>query len=164
MPDVIATVRVSPPRQYMALASVVAVGGLLIYVAFAHPPAQLHWRLFLLVAGVAFLWLADCLRRASGWRLDLTTERLSDTSGLIDIAFDDIEAIDRGVFALKPSSGFRLKLRRPQPRGWAPGLWWRFGRNLGVGGVTVGREGKYMGEAIETLLAQRRMAAPPRNG
>ena len=39
-----------------------------------------------------------------------------------------------------------VKLSRRMTAGWAPGVWWRFGRRLGVGGSVSGFEAKAMAE------------------
>jgi hypothetical protein len=39
---------------------------------------------------------------------------------------------------------------------WVPGLWWRIGRSVGVGGMTGAAETKMMAEMIEAMIAVRR--------
>jgi hypothetical protein len=95
------------------------------------------------------------MRRATARRLELTREALCDDQGRVLTTVANIRSVDRGVFALKPSSGFRLVLNAPGSSAWAPGLWWRIGRNLGVGGVTSGAEGKYMAEVVAAMIAER---------
>lgn len=153
---VLARLHASPPRRWMAAAMLVLLGGLLLWVALARPPEALHWRLFLLGAGAVALWLAGRLLRATAVHLELTREALRDGRGRVLARVADIRAVHSGVFALKPSSGFTLRLDRPGPAAWQPGLWWRLGRRLGVGGVTSGREARYMAEVIAAILDERR--------
>jgi hypothetical protein len=40
-------------------------------------------------------------------------------------------------------------------RVYAPGLWWRAGRRVAVGGVTSRAEGKAVAELINVMLAER---------
>ncbi|MEJ6609340.1 MAG: hypothetical protein QNL63_06380, partial [Paracoccaceae bacterium] len=68
---------------------------------------------------------------------------------------DQIVSIDRGMLAFKPSNGFIFKVKTAQPRAWNPGLWWRFGRRVGVGGVTPGSSTKMMADIIAAKLAER---------
>jgi len=71
----------------------------------------------------------------------------------------DIERVDRGVFAFKPSNGFLVRTREPSARAWRPGLWWRFGRRIGVGGVTSANQTKAMSEILAAMLAERDYAS-----
>ncbi len=38
---------------------------------------------------------------------------------------------------------------------WRPGLWWRVGRRIGVGGMTPASQTKFMSEIIAAMIAQR---------
>ena len=63
--------------------------------------------------------------------------------------------MDRGTFAFKPSNGFLLRTATKQPRLWKPGLYWRMGRRIGVGGITRAAEAKLMADVIAVRLAER---------
>jgi hypothetical protein len=152
---VLARLHASPVRRAVGLSMLVAIGAFLVWVAFARPPEAPVWRLFLLLAGAGALWLAERMRRATRRRLELTREVLRDSSGRVLARVDEIRSIERGAFAFKPSGGFLLKLSRAPGAAWQPGLWWRLGRRVGVGGVTVGNEAKYMAEVIAAMLAER---------
>jgi hypothetical protein len=152
---VLARLHVSPVRRAIGLSMLVAIGAFLVWVAFARPPEAPVWRLFLLLAGTGALWLAERMRRATRRRLELTREVLRDSSCRVLARVDEIRSIERGAFAFKPSGGFLLKLSRAPGSAWQPGLWWRLGRRVGVGGVTVGNEAKYMAEVIAAMLAER---------
>jgi hypothetical protein len=93
--------------------------------------------------------------RATGLSVDLTAAGLSDSTGRIIAPLAEIRSIDRGAFAFKPSNGFLVRLKTRQPRAWAPGLWWRFGRSVGVGGVTSRDQAKLMAEFLAAMLAER---------
>jgi hypothetical protein len=68
---------------------------------------------------------------------------------------DGIRSVERGAFAFKPSHGFTLVMKEKQPRAWAPGLWWRLGRRVGVGGVTSAGQTKFMAEQIALRIEDR---------
>ena len=68
---------------------------------------------------------------------------------------EEVEALERGLFAFKPSNGFLIRTRAPKPRGWQPGLWWRVGRRIGIGGVTSAGQAKAMSEIMAALLLER---------
>jgi hypothetical protein len=128
------------------------VGGFSFYVALSSPP-ELHWLIFLLVVGSGALWQAVRMWQATEYRIELTMEGLRSTDGTIVALMDDIEDVDRSLFAFKPSNGFLIKLKSPGKAAWKPGLWWRRGRQIGVGGVTPVSEGKAMADILKALLS-----------
>ncbi|MEO1639924.1 MAG: hypothetical protein AAFU41_11850 [Pseudomonadota bacterium] len=145
-----ATVGVSAPRSWVAIMIHLMLGAILIYTALAAQPA-LHWQIFLLVFGADMLWQAERLRRTQKRSILLTETELRDSDGQILATLEDIEKIERGAFAFKPSHGFTVVTKTKQKWSRAPGLWWRFGRRLGIGGVTQAGQAKFMAEQ----LAQR---------
>lgn len=152
--EVLATVAASSPRRWTGVGMLATVGVLVVYVALASPP-QIGWQVFLLVAGAAAFWLAHRMWYATEDRIELTRSQLRTSSGQLICNIEDIEAVDRGVFAFKPSNGFLVKTHAPSPNCWAPGLWWRVGRRIGIGGMTAAAETKYMSEMLSAMLAER---------
>lgn len=153
--EILARVQVSQARRWMGVAMLVGLGAMLLYLAVLQPPAGLGWRVFLLVVGVLSMVLGIRMHAATTLYLELAPDALRDSTGRVLAQMDQIEGIDRGAFAFKPSNGFLLRLSAPQPRVWAPGVWWRFGRRVGVGGVTPGHQTKFMAEIIQTRLNAR---------
>jgi hypothetical protein len=137
-----------PARRVVAAGMIAALGALILWIAALHPPAALGWRLFLIAGGAAVLWLAVRLWQATAVVLELTGIELREAGGRRLARIDEIEVVNRGVFALKPSNGFTLVLRAAPGAVWAPGLWWRLGRRVGVGGVTGRFEGRRMADAL----------------
>ena len=154
-PEIIAIVAPSPLRRAFGISALAALGGICLWIALGVPPEDPVWHIVLLVIGGGALWLADRLRRATADRIELTAGGLRETGGRVLAPLDRIVSVESGVFAFKPSSGFLIRLDRAAPRAWAPGLWWRLGRRVGVGGVTAGHQARYMAEAIAVLLAER---------
>lgn len=150
--EILATVTPSPMRRWMAVAMLVALGGLLVWLAITVPPQSLVLQLFLLALGCGALVMADLIRRATETHIALTAEGLRDGNGRLLCRMDQIAGVDRGAFAFKPSNGFLVKLKEPMPRVWQPGLWWRLGRRIGVGGVTPAGQGKFMADMIALKL------------
>ena len=68
---------------------------------------------------------------------------------------DDVQSVERGAFALKPSNGFTLVMKHKNQRAWAPGMWWRMGYRVGVGGVTAAGQSRFMAEQIALQIKQR---------
>ncbi|WP_120635803.1 hypothetical protein [Ruegeria sp. EL01] len=152
--EVLATIQASSPRRWAGVGMLTTVGALVIYVALASPP-ELVWQVFLLGVGVATLWLAHRMWQSTLDRIELTRSELRTTTGRIIAEVADIESVDRGVFAFKPSNGFLVRTRTKGPNGWAPGLWWRMGHRVGVGGVTAASEAKFMSEMLTAMLVER---------
>lgn len=164
MPDldpdqILATISPSAPRRIMGIVVLATLGTALLYLALAKPPGELHWQVFLLVLGATTMFLADAMRRATAVSLELTPEVLRETSGRIVARVANIDAVERGAFAIKPSNGFLLRLLEPETgNAWAPGLWWRLGRRVGVGGITSAAEAKNVAEILASLSLTRKVA------
>ena len=146
-----AVVQASPVRRIFAYGVQFGLGALVIYTTLVQPPAVL-WMIFMLVFGVLMLLQAERLRRATQLIIELTDTELRDSSGTVLARIDEIRSVERGVFAFKPSNGFTLVLNNKKPRAWLPGLWWRFGRRVGVGGVTNAGQSKFMAERISMMV------------
>lgn len=93
-------------------------------------------------------WFGQALLFTKARAVIFEGDRLYDDSGVEICHLDNVAEIEKGLHLFKPSSGFVLKLRTRQPAGWSPGLWWRVGHRVGVGGATPGRRAKAMADAI----------------
>lgn len=156
VPAVLAELRPSPPRRVLGAVILGSLGTILVYLALAYPPSAFGWTLFLVGFGALALFLSVQMWQATRQGLILTREALQDEEGRVLARVEDIRAVNRGVFAFKPAGGFTLSLQGAAPRAWAPGLWWRLGRTVGVGGVTHRHEARYMAEVLDTMLQERR--------
>lgn len=153
--EILARIAPSSVRRAFATGVLGGLGLLLELLAFLRPPASLPLQLMLIAIGIVALILCLKLFAATGRELVLSTEALTDTDGRVVAALDEIRKVERGVFAFKPSNGFVLHLRDSKPGAWAPGLWWRMGRRVGVGGVISGAEGRAMADLIAAVIARR---------
>lgn len=108
----------------------------------------------LAVAAVA-LAAAFRLWRATGSPLTLTDAALTDGRGRVVARITDIRTVERGALSLAPAGGFVLRLSRPAAARWTPGLWWRVGTRVGVGGSTPRLRTREMGLLIEAMIAVR---------
>lgn len=153
--EIIATVMPSAIRRLAGLLILAVLGGLLVYVAMATPPASMLFRVLLLGLGGVVLWLAEKMRRATKIGVVLTQDALQTTDGQVLVRVDDMLGVVRGSFSLKPSNGFSVLTRERQTRGWAPGIWWRFGKRVGIGGVTAASQAKFMSEVLAAMLTER---------
>ncbi|MDF1669094.1 MAG: hypothetical protein P1U83_05720 [Roseovarius sp.] len=153
--EVLAEIRASAPRRGLGISMLGALGVMLIYIALVAPPADFWAQLMLIAFGLGSLWMAEKMRRATLLRLELTMQELRTSDGKVLARADQFVSIDRGAFALKPSHGFTLKLSEKSPAGWQPGMYWRFGKRLGVGGVTPGAQTKVMSDMIAAMIMER---------
>lgn len=153
--EVLAVVRASPVRRGMGVSMLTFLGALLLYVALATPPALIG-QVFLIATGLFALWMANRMRLATQSRIELTAEELRDSAGERIAAVADIDGIDRGFLAFKPSNGFMIHTSaNTGARTWRPGLWWRVGRRIGIGGVAPGHQTKMMADVLAAMLAER---------
>lgn len=145
----------SMPRRVFGTAMLGGLGLLLVWMALATNPA-FPWRVALVAVGAGALWLARGLWLSTAGHVVLTGEGLVDQDGRVLAAMDDIAEVDRSAFAFKPSNGLLVKLKGRAVPGWAPGLWWRYGRRLGIGGVTASGDGRAMADLLKALMVERR--------
>ena len=153
--EVLARISASPGRRVLGVLSMGGLGVILVYVAMVRPPAHFGWQAFLILAGVAALYLANRMRLATAEVLELTRDELRSTDGTVIAQVEEIEHLDRGFFAFKPSNGFLMRLSVKKKARWEPGLWWCLGRRVGIGGVTPGSHSKAMAEILAALMHQR---------
>lgn len=144
----------SPGRRWLGVGMQYLLGLLVLYVLLMQPPAPV-WAVLMAAVGLGALVLAERMRRATTRALELRAETLCDDTGQVIARIEDVVAVERGVFAFKPSNGFVLVMKEKGGRAWAPGLWWRAGRRVGIGGVLPQAETKFMAEVIATWIAQR---------
>ncbi len=150
--EVLATIAPSRARRGMAVALLLALGVVLVYLGFTAPEAGPGLRLFFIVAGAGALALAERVWRLTGVSLILTEAGLRDSDGRLLVRTEDIEKVERSAFAFKPSNGFAVRLARRAEWAWVPGLWWRYGRRLGVGGLVSKNEAKMMADIMALRL------------
>ena len=152
--QVLAALGASAGRRILGVGSVAGLGLTLLYLALVQSPS-LGWQVFMVGFGVTCVFLAERMWRATAQWLILTRDGLRDNTGRMIAPVAQMRSVDRGVFAFKPSNGFRIQLTEKAPAVWQPGLWWRVGRSVGVGGVTSGTPAKFMAEQIQDLITRQ---------
>ncbi|MEM9850852.1 MAG: hypothetical protein AAF761_02525 [Pseudomonadota bacterium] len=152
--QLLAQLRVKGPRRVVAIVSVGLLAAAAIYLAVT-PGMPAGARVFLIALGGVVGWGAWAIAKSTEVDLLLTRDGLVDAAGQMIAPMEYIERVDRGVFAVKPPSGFVIKLNTKMPAGWAPGVWWRIGRRIGIGGAVSGPDAKAMAEILELALADR---------
>jgi hypothetical protein len=152
--DVLAVLEAGAIRRWIGVMTLAAMSAVLLYAAATAGTGPL-WQIMTAGLGGVSLWAADGFRRATSRRLELTESGLRDGSGEVIASMDDIVSLERGAFAFKPSNGFTIRTASPGSRVWRPGMWWRFGHRVGIGGVTPAAQAKAMAELLLQRIAAR---------
>ncbi|MCA0919713.1 hypothetical protein [Pseudooceanicola nanhaiensis] len=156
---VLARIAPSMPRRLFGMAVLLGLGALLLYLALGTPVQGMVLKLGLIALALGALWVASALYTATRHELQLTDAGLRDSTGVVIAPMAQIVRVDRGTFAFKPSNGFLLRLEKGAGGAlWRPGLYWRFGGRVGVGGVAKAAETKQMADIIAVKLADRAAA------
>lgn len=142
-------------RRVFGSTVLVLAGILAIYIIGTQPPDGLQWSLVIALLAVFFFYGAHRMWEATGHRIELSDDGLYMSNGVVIAAMVDIHKVDRSFYAFKPSNGFLVTLNKTHDTKWVPGLWWRFGKRLGIGGLTSGPEGKIMADTLSVMIAER---------
>ena len=145
------TLRASPMRRAFAVGVLAALGFLLLSMGITEPIGAI-WRAALVAGGGLACLCSVILWRSTGGVLVLSGDALRDGDGQVIASLAEMVRVDRGSFAFKPSNGFAVTLHRPAETRWVPGLWWRVGRRLGVGGVLPAAQARLMAERLMVLI------------
>jgi hypothetical protein len=161
MTEILARLEPSLGRRWFGVISLTVIGLVLLYVALARPPEGIAARILLLLFALLLLWQAQWNLRVTKTGLYLTEAGLFDGDDNLICAVSNMLEVDRGLFAFRPANGFLVRLAEPEKKGWAPGLYWRFGRRLGVGGATQASQAKNMADMIAVMIQERSMGPDP---
>ena len=149
-----ARVQASRGRAIFSYGVLFGLGALVLYTTLAQPPA-VGWMIFNIGFGLLMIVMAEKQRRAAKLEILLTEDSVIDSEGRLLAQMDDVVSVSRGALALKPSNGFTIVTRTKGPRAYVPGMWWRTGRRVGVGGITGAGQTKFMAEQIALRVKQR---------
>lgn len=154
-PEILAILRPAPARRIALVMTAGVMGLLLVMVGLDAPQGGFVLRLAFVGGGLALLGAAWRVWQMTRVDLVLTTTDLRQSDGRVICPMADIVKVERGLAAVRPATGFALELSQPQPFGWVPGLWWRRGTRVGVGGMTTRATAKALAEVIEAELRAR---------
>ena len=152
--SMIAQLKSSPVRRGLALFVMMLLGFLLLYLVITTDGA-LFQKVFLVIMVSIILWMARAMQLGTKGYIELRATGLFFEDGRILAPIDDIIRVERGAFAFKPSNGFVVSLKQKTERAWVPGLYWKFGSRIGIGGVTVPSDAKFMADTLAVLIAER---------
>ena len=150
--EVLCSLEPSPSRTLFGALMLVLLAGFLFYIGFSDASNNLVSRIALPGLGIASLLSAYRIYAVSQDKILLTRDALRTRDGTLVANIGDVERVETGLLAMKPSNGFLLILKKPMKRAWYPGLWWRFGKRIGIGGITSKHGGKVMAGAIASLM------------
>lgn len=134
--------------RWIMLAAIVALFTMTLMAAIDLMPRATFPGLTLALFAAAIGWFGQALLFTKARAVIFEDGRLFDDTGTEICHIDEIAELEKGLHLFKPSSGFVLKLKTKQTLAWSPGLWWRVGHRVGVGGATPGRRAKAMADAI----------------
>ena len=157
MTEILTKLEPSLGRRWFGAIVLSFVAVLMLYISFFQPPASLAGKIVLPLMAFAFFWQAQWNLRVTKTGLYLTKEGIFDGNGKQICALYNMMEVDRGLFAFKPSNGFLIRLHERERNAWAPGLYWRIGRRLGIGGATQPAQAKAMADIISMLILERSM-------
>ena len=135
------------------VAAMLLLAFLLIYVVLTAPPSP-GWQVFILMLGAGAVWFAIQMYRATASSVVLTRDGLHDGDGTLIVNLADIRHVDRSFFAFKPSHGVILRTRGGLGFQWRPGLWWRLGTRVGIGGMTPRHHAKVLSDRLVVLMQE----------
>ena len=144
---VIFEVHPAPARRGLALVFMIVLAFMLIYTAITLETGFLY-RVLLLVLGVVTMMGARSMARGTRGTVQLKKSGLYLSDGTVLADIDNVEKVERGLFAFKPSNGFAVKLKSKQPGAFVPGMFWRIGKTVGVGGVLNAGASKAMADMM----------------
>ena len=142
-------------RFGVSLGAIFAFGITLLVIALFSGESTGGLRIGAGVIGACMISLAMRVMRRGRTGISLNQAGLFETTGREICRIEDIRTIDRGFAALRPSTGFMIRLHEAADPGWSPGLWWRYGRMVGIGGMTPPGQGRAMAEILSAMLADR---------
>ncbi|MCY4260316.1 MAG: hypothetical protein OXC91_08655 [Rhodobacteraceae bacterium] len=145
-------VQPSPPRRWLAIGFLVLCGCLLGFTGLASLPTGGVYAVIQCLAALSAIWAAWCVHRATAHCIEFVGDELRCTDGTLIASIDDIQRVDISLFAFKPSNGMVLVLGKSMSTRWQPGLWWRVGRHVGIGGCTPKAQARQLAEEIEVRL------------
>ncbi len=152
--EIITELRISALRRVAGVVTFLALSVVLLWVSVQRPPI-LYLQILMIAGGIGALFGARAVWRSGADAVVLTAAGLHDTQGTPIAPIEEIEAVDGGFFAFRPSNGFTVRLRTGASLQWRPGLWWRIGRRIGVGGMTPRQSGKLMSNLLGDMIKER---------
>jgi len=142
----------SPARRTFLLVCMAVLGVLLVWLGFSAAEGGLLIQVILIGLGVLTLAGLPRFYRAASRALILVEAGLVDSDGTMICEIENIASVERGTFAFRPSNGFMIRTKESGAFGWEPGMWWRIGKRLGVGGILNVSQTKLMADMLTAQI------------
>ena len=139
----------SMPRRVLGVGLLFCIAVIFFYFAIYELRMSGIFAYVNLTIGSVQFWAAYKVYVATNESLVFNDGKITSTDGTLVADVENIAKIDRSMFAFKPTNGLLIILRKPMPASWRPGLWWRCGRFVGIGGCTPKHHGKQFAEELE---------------
>lgn len=152
--DILATASISGVRRWLTIIPGIFAGALLAWYGLNAPFPQIWVNVFAVVVGLVMALGASWLLSATSRGIYLTPKELRDINGALIARISDMKKLERETISYKPAHGFIIVLAEPARSHWSPGVWWRTGQRVGVGGFLHADQTKAMAGAIRSLIAQ----------
>ena len=142
-------------RRVIGIGSMFALGALILWAGLTGGGDPLA-KLVLTAVGLLMIGIGAIFVRATSTGLELTkTEvREIDTKRIL-FQIENVTNVERGFRVLKPTNGLLVELSEPAKRAYVPGLWWRWHRTVGIGGMTNAGQGKALAEFLKLMIVSR---------
>lgn len=143
-------------RLFSILALLLIFAAIMVQIAVELPSDRLATKAGLALLGAVLIWQAVRVWSSSRHRIELTPTGLRwSKTGAYLARIEDIRDVNTSIIAFRPATGFLVILNAPAPAATAPGLWWRVGKRIGIGGVTAKYEAKAMAEMLREMTRAR---------
>ncbi len=153
----------SKTRIILTVLVLAAVSAICAWLAAGGRPLAAGERALLAILAAVAALGAHAVWRSASTGLVLHGDRIAATGGSTVLWLADVARLERGVFAFKPANGVVVSLQRRGSFRWVPGLWWRIGARVGIGGMTPKARTKAFADMLEQRLAENR-PGPAENG
>ncbi|MEO0344428.1 MAG: hypothetical protein AAF198_13420 [Pseudomonadota bacterium] len=106
----------------------------------------------LLAIAALFMWAAWRMWNAPHFGIVFDGDSLKTEDGATIAKMSEIQSVQVGLFVMRPSNGFMMMMKQPGIFPTRPGVVWRQGRRIGIGGILRSSEAKSIGRAIQVEL------------
>ena len=142
-------------RRVIGIGSMFGLGGLVLWAGLTGG-GDVFAKLVLSVFGLAMIAVGAIVTKATSTGLELTKNEVREiVTKRVLFRVENITKVERGLQILKPTNGLLVHLTEPGQRCYVPGLWWRWKRMVGIGGMTNAGQGKALAEFLNLMIAMK---------
>ena len=134
--------------------------GLLLFLSYtvSNIEEEITFLDFLLIPTIVFfgLWFIRFLKRYSKIGFLINQSGLFNIDGSVICKIDDIERIDVSPYTFKSANGFIVILKTKSSFKSIPGLYWRLGKRLSIGGLVSKNESKFLSQTLLSFFEENK--------